>query len=105
MKTHGKLAIEVGKVLYDAVFVRERQGGSQPSRSPQLSREERLELRKQRAQRSQNREYAWNWVYEFVEGEGDDFDYEYNYTECATQKVYQLHEAEEFLPFYCFLDS
>jgi hypothetical protein len=104
MKTRGKSAVEAGKVLYDAVFVRGGEHDSRPSPSPRLSREERMELRKQRAQRSQNREYAWDWVYEFVDGEGESFDYGYDFTECATQKVYQLHEAEEFLPFYCFLD-
>lgn len=104
MKTHGKSAVEAGKVLYDSVFVREGEHDSRPSPSPRLSREERMELRKQRAERSQKREYAWDWVYEFVEGEGESFDYGYNFTECATQKVYQLYGAEAFLPFYCFLD-
>jgi hypothetical protein len=104
MVKHGKSAVETGKVLYDAVFVREGDHDSQPSHLPRLSREERMELRKQRAQRSQNREYAWDWVYEFVEGKGEDFDYGYNFTECATQKMYQMYGAERFLPFYCFLD-
>lgn len=104
MKAHGKGAAEAGKMLYDAVLAREVVPVSQPSHSTQLAREERMELRRRRAERSQRREYEWDWVYEFVEGEGEAFDYGYNFSECTTQKFYQLHGAEAFLPFYCFLD-
>ena len=104
IKAQGKGTAETGKVLYDAVLARGVVPVQQPSHSNQPSREERMEIRRRRAERSQRREYEKDWVYEFVEGEGEAFDYGYNFTECATQKFYRLQAAEEFLPFYCFLD-
>ena len=104
MKAYGKGAEETGKVLYDAVLAREVVPAPQASHSTQLAREGRMQLRRKRAQRSQGREYEWDWVYEFVEGEGEVFDYGYNFIECATQKFYRIHGAEAFLPFYFFLD-
>jgi hypothetical protein len=43
-------------------------------------------------------------VFSFVAGDGDAFDYGYDFSECAAQKFYRAQEAEEFLPYYCFLD-
>jgi hypothetical protein len=39
-----------------------------------------------------------------VEGDGEAFDYGYDFVECAMEKFYRTLGAEEFLPFYCFLD-
>ena len=63
-----------------------------------------MRRRRERAERSQERRYAWDWVYAFVEGDGEEFDYGYDFEECATEKFYRTQGAEEFLPFYCFLD-
>ena len=104
MNASGKTAAETGKVLYEAIV--ERYGNPIPEipLSQKLSEEDFMRRRKERAERSQQREYEGDFVYEFVEGDGDTFDYGYNFTECATQKFYITQAAEEFLPFYCFLD-
>ena len=33
-----------------------------------------------------------------------EFDYGYDFLECSTQKFYHAQDADEFLPFYCYLD-
>jgi hypothetical protein len=104
MKARGQTATEAGKVLYEAIV--KRYGDPIPEIPPsqRLSEEALMRRRKERAERSQQREYGRDFVYEFVEGDGDTFDYGYNFTECATQKFYVAQGAGEFLPFYCFLD-
>jgi hypothetical protein len=104
MKARGKSAEETGKVLYDAIQAHAEDFVSQVPPSQRLSRDELMKRRRERAQRSQARRYAWDWVYEFVEGDGEEFDYGYDFAECATEKLYRAQEAIEFLPFYCFLD-
>jgi hypothetical protein len=69
-----------------------------------LSDPELMERRRLRAERSQQREYAEDWVYDFVPGDGEDFDYGYDFYQCATQAFYRQQNADEFLPYYCFLD-
>ena len=63
-----------------------------------------MERRRQRAARSQERRYPDDYVYAFVAGDGEAFDYGYDFSECAAQKFYRAQGAEEFLPYYCFLD-
>ena len=104
MAARGKTAGEAGKILYDAVRAHPTQYIPRISPSQRLSRDELMERRRERAKWSQERRYAWDWVYEFVEGDGESFDYGYNFTECATARFYRSEGAEEFLPFYCFLD-
>jgi hypothetical protein len=104
MKASGKTEVEAGKVLYEAIIARISNPIPEMPPSQRLSEEELMKRRKKRAERSQQREYELDFVYEFVEGDGDVFDYGYNFTECATQKFYITQGAEEFLPFYCFLD-
>jgi hypothetical protein len=101
MQAHGKTAAEAGKVLYDAVEARVMQ----PSQTgPLRSVEELMRQRQERAARSQQRQYPADWVYTFVAGDGEAFNYGYNFTECAAQKLYHACGADEFLPYYCFLD-
>lgn len=45
-----------------------------------------------------------NKEFEFISGTGEEFDYGYDFLECAVQKFYHAQGADEFLPFYCFLD-
>lgn len=101
MQAHGQTAVEAGKVLYDAAAVRV----TQPSPSvQQWSAEELMRRRRERATRSQQRQYPADWVYSFVAGDGETFDYGYDFVECAVHKLYHTHGADEFLPYYCFLD-
>jgi hypothetical protein len=104
MKARGKTAVDTGKVLYDAIAKRFDEPIPEIPLSKILSEEQLIKRRKERAERSQRREYELDFVYEFVEGDGEAFDYGYNFIECATQKFYIAQGADEFLPFYCFLD-
>ena len=104
MKARGKTAAEAGKVLYQAVVKRYGEPIAEIPPSQRLSEDELMRRRKVRAERSKLREYDGDFLYEFVESDGVKFDYGYNFIECATQKFYLSQGAEEFLPFYCFLD-
>jgi hypothetical protein len=101
MKARGKPARETGKIIYDAVAERVSQLTVSPART--LSPEDILSKREQ-ARRSQEHRYPGDWVWQFVEGDGVEFDYGYDFMECGTQKLYHAQGADEFLPFYCFLD-
>jgi hypothetical protein len=63
-----------------------------------------MDRRRQRARRSQQRRYVWDYVYKFVESDGQTFDFGYNFLECATDKFFRARGAAEFTPYYCFLD-
>ena len=95
---------ETGKILYDAILMKASEPGEPIPASEWLTPEELMDRRKERADRSQLREFPEDWVYSFVGGDGETFDYGYDFTECASQKFYQTRGAEDFLPYYCFLD-
>jgi len=99
MKARGKTAEETGKIIYDAVVESVSHLPPLPPMSP-----ENLERKKEQARESQERRHPSGWVWEFVEGDGVEFNYGYDFTECGTQKLYHAQGADEFLPFYCFLD-
>jgi hypothetical protein len=101
MKTWGKTAEEVGKIVYDAVVASVNQMPAVPGQ--ELNAAFIAEEKKQ-ARKSQERRYSGDWAWEFVEGDGMEFDYGYDFLECGTQKLYHVHDADEFLPFYCYLD-
>jgi hypothetical protein len=101
MKARGKTAQEVGKVVYDAVV---KAVSQLPPRDAKALSEEFIAEEKQKAQNSQEQRYPGDWVWEFVGGDGVEFDYGYDFLECGTQKLYHAHGADEFLPFYCYLD-
>lgn len=102
MQRQGCTAEETGKVLYDAVLARLDEPSAPPAQP--LTAEQLMDRRRRRAEWSQERRYPAGYVYSFVVGDGDAFDYGYDFTECAAQKLYREHGAEEFLPFFCFLD-
>lgn len=56
------------------------------------------------AKKYQERRYPDDWVFEYVEGNGVEFDYGHDYIECGAQKLYHVHDADEFLPDFCYLD-
>lgn len=101
MRKHGYTAAEVGKILYDAVPALLGDGGPPPQ---PLDADALMRRRRERAARSQSRQHPGDWVYSFVMGDGVAFDYGYDFTTCAVQKLYHAHGADEFLPYYCFLD-
>ena len=101
MKAYGKTAEEVGKVVYDAVV---KVVSQLPYRPAQELSADFIAQEKQKAQKSRDRHYPEGWVWEFVEGDGVEFDYGYDFLECGAQKLYHAYGADEFLPFYCYLD-
>jgi len=101
MKARGKTAEEVGKVVYDAVVANV---GQPPPRPFKELTAEYITKEKEQARKSQERRYSGDWVWEFVEGDGVEFDYGYDFLECGSQKLYHAYGADEFLPFYCYLD-
>jgi hypothetical protein len=104
MKKHGKTAEETGKILYDAILARVGEPQAPIPPSERLTTEQLMERRRKRAERSQERRYPQDYVYEFVIGDGLEFVYGYDFSECAAQKFYQAQGADEFMPFYCYID-
>jgi hypothetical protein len=104
MRAEGRTEAQTGKVLYDAILSRSEQARDEVVTGKRLTEDQLMQRRRQRAERSQRRACPDNWVYEFVPGDGTTFDYGYDFSECAAQKLFRQHGAEEFLPFYCFLD-
>ncbi len=101
MKSQGKTAEETGELIYNAVTASVSQMPDAPG--PELSAAYIAE-EKERARKSQERHYSEDWVWEFIEGDGVEFDYGLDFLECGTQKLYHTYGADEFLPFYCYLD-
>ena len=104
MKARGRTPKETGKIIYDSVVATVNQPDAPIRHRRKLSLKEIAEREKVRARKSQERIYPGDWVYDFVEGDGVGFDYGIDFLECGTQKLYHAHRADEFLPFYCFLD-
>lgn len=99
MKARGASAEEVGNVIYDAVVESVRH---LPPNEPLT--EAQLAEKRARAIKSQAREYPGDWVRVFVEGRDGEFAYGYDFHECGTQKLYHARDADEFLPYFCYLD-
>ena len=104
LKAHGMTAAAAGKILYDAILQKASEPRQPIPPSEWMSPEELMARRRQRAERSQLREFSGDWVYTFVEGDGEAFDYGYDFIECGTRNFFQAHAAQDFLPYYCFLD-
>jgi len=100
MNARGISAMETGRVIYESVL-------ESVKRLPQhtfVLTPEFIQAELDLAQESQKRRYPGDWVWNFVLGDGIEFDYGYDFLECGTQKFYHIHEADAFLPFYCYLD-
>jgi hypothetical protein len=104
MKRHGKTAEEAGKILWDATLTQVNKPRPQIPPAEILTNEEFFKTRRRGAQISQERRYPGDYVYEFIPGDGKKYDYGYDYTECAALKFYHTQGADEFMPFYCYLD-
>jgi hypothetical protein len=104
MKKFDKNAEETGKVIYDAYLTKISRPQLPIPPSEWLSPEQLLERSRQGAIRSQERRYPGDYVYTFVAGDGKEFDNGLDFTECASLKFYHAQDADEFLPYYCYLD-
>jgi hypothetical protein len=63
-----------------------------------------VDYMKKSAERSQKKQFTYDFVWEFVEGDGIKFDYGYNYSECGIQKIFKKLGAEKYMPFVCLAD-
>ncbi len=61
-------------------------------------------LFKKQAARSQKREYAQDWVFDFVDGDEETFDYGLQFSECAVIKFYDAQGVPELKPYCNFFD-
>jgi hypothetical protein len=101
MKAKGKTAYEVGKIVYGAVEESVKHIPQVPGHDLTTEfRDKEIKL----ARKSQERRWSDDWVWEFVEGDGAEFDYGYDFIECGAQKIYHTLDADEFLPYFCYLD-
>ncbi len=103
MKNHDIPVEEIGKVIYEGYL---KKVGEPLNIAPGkwLTPEQRLEQSKQGAIRSQEKRYPGDYVYTFVAGDGKRFDHGFDFTECASLKFYHQQDADELLPYYCYLD-
>lgn len=95
---------EVGKIIYDGYLEKISQPQPPVPPSEYLTPEQRLEQSRKGALKSQEKRYPGDYVYKFVPGEDKKFDYGFDFTECASLKFYHVQGADEFLPYYCYLD-
>ncbi|MHB8105312.1 MAG: L-2-amino-thiazoline-4-carboxylic acid hydrolase [Dehalococcoidales bacterium] len=104
MKNQGYAVEEIGEIIYEGYL--KKISGPQPPIPPaaRLTPEQLIEQRQQGAAKSQERRYPGDYVFEFVVGNGKKFDYGYDFTECASLKLYHAQDADELLPYYCYLD-
>lgn len=106
MQQHGKSLEETGALLYRIMeawirryprLVRRAMGWyymSEPSRR----------LAQQRAQISQQRRYAGDWVFECVSGDDEAFEWGRDFTECGIAKFLHTQGADELTPYLCLTD-
>lgn len=69
-----------------------------------LNSAERRRREEERIRWHREHRYPGDWVYEYVGGNGVEFGHGMGFLECGSQKLHHAHGADEFLPFYCFLD-
>jgi hypothetical protein len=106
MKRHGKSVEEIGALLYRIMevwirryprFIRRLMGTYYLSKLSQR-------LSRRRALLSQERRYAGDWVFEYVEGDGETFDWGRDYVECGIVKFLYSQGADELTPYLCLTD-
>lgn len=106
MKQHGKSVEETGELLYRIMEAWIR-------RYPRLVRRlmgsyymSKLNQRRSRRQASlsQERRYARDWVFEYVDGDGETFDWGRDYVECGIVKFLRSQGADELTPYLCLTD-
>jgi hypothetical protein len=106
VKRRGKTIEEIGELLYRIMeawirryprFIRGLMGACYLSK---LNRGRS----KRRAALSQERRYAGDWVFEYVEGDGGTFEWGRDYVECGIVKFLHSQGASELTPYLCLTD-
>jgi hypothetical protein len=103
MKNFGIPVEEIGKTIYEG-YLKKAGGRKNTSTSRKKTLERLLASGKKGAAISQEKRYPGDYVYTYIEGDGKKFDYGFDFTECASHKLYHEQDADELLPYYCYLD-
>ena len=106
MKRRGRTVEETGELLYrimEAWVRRYPRFIRRPMGSYYLSRLSRHQSRR-RALLSQERRYAGDWVFEYVEGDGETFEWGRDYVECGIVNFLHTQGADELTPYLCLTD-
>lgn len=104
MKDHGETVDEVGEALYRACEDWLRYNPMNSMSGGMSKGDTAQDGRRRSAERSQQREYPDDWVFEYIPGDGRSFEWGMDYTECGIQKLYLAHGAVELTPYVCLLD-
>jgi hypothetical protein len=106
MKRHGRTVEETGELLYLIMeawikrypgFIRRLMGAYYMSKLSQRQSRRRAPL-------SQERRYAGDWVFEYVEGDVETFEWGRDYVECGIVKFLHSQGADELTPYLCLTD-
>lgn len=106
MKSAGKSAKDVGKLIYDLNVI---SLGQMPS-SQALAEKARFFSEAGRSDLHSwtvwtiRRDYPDNWIADFIPGDGKDFDFGIDYRECGAVKYFQAQGAPELAPYFCLND-
>jgi len=112
MKQHGKAdkqhpsVEEIGELLYRIMEAWIRRYPSFIRRLMGYYYMSKLNRRRsrRRAPLSQERRYAGDWVFEYVEGDGETFEWGRDYVECGIVKFLHSQGADELTPYLCLTD-
>jgi hypothetical protein len=106
LKSRGTAVEEIGDVIHEAVeafFSKIPRFLARLYGRLHFTRHARRQAQKT-ALESQQRQYAGDWVFAFVEGDGDAFDWGQDFVECGVVKFFRTQDAVEFAPHMCRLD-
>ena len=76
--------------------------GKDPSHYP--FEPEYTDMTRKMSEQSQKRQYADDWIMDFMEGDGKSFEWGFNFHQCGIYNVYKRLGAEKFVPFICLSD-
>ena len=106
MRSAGKSAKDVGKLIYDLNVM----SLSQLPAAQALAEKERFFSETGRSDLHSwtvwtiRRDYPGGWVADFIPGDGKDFDFGIDYRECGVVKYFQSLGMPELAPYFCLND-
>ena len=106
MRTNGKTAEDVGKIVYELnkISLQNIPKEKALEEGEKMFSRESLDKMRDWAAWTQKREHPANWVAYFKPGDGEEFDYGYDYTECGVVKYFKAQGVPELAPYLCLTD-
>ena len=106
LKPRGKTVEDIGEIIYEMIEARLAEVPAFILYLYGLFKYNRFyEKRlKEQAEKSQERRYAGDFVFNFIEGKGEEFDYGLDITECGICEFYKAQDAVELTPYVCLID-